>query len=63
MVGVLVAIGNGEKEPSWALDVLHSRDRKLAGMTSAPNGLYLAEVEYPAVFNLPKQPKRPFFLG
>ncbi|PIZ03749.1 MAG: tRNA pseudouridine(38-40) synthase TruA [Gammaproteobacteria bacterium CG_4_10_14_0_8_um_filter_38_16] len=62
IVGVLVQIGEGEKNPDWAADVLHSRDRRNAGITSAPNGLYLVEIDYPAHFELPKMPKGPFFL-
>lgn len=63
IVGVLTVIGIGEKEPAWAREVLHSQDRRNAGMTSTPNGLYLVQVEYPAELNLPKLPKGPFFLG
>ena len=62
IVGVLVAIGQGDQDPAWALAVLNSRDRKAAGVTSRPNGLYLVKVDYPAHFNLPKTPKGPFFL-
>lgn len=61
IVGVLLEIGEGEKNPQWAHEVLISRDRRLAGITSAPYGLYLIEVEYPSHFNLPKLPKGPFF--
>ena len=63
IVGVLLQIGEGEKQPDWALEVLLSRDRRAAGVTSAPNGLYLVEVEYPNEFDLPKLPKGPFFLS
>jgi tRNA pseudouridine38-40 synthase len=62
IVGVLVAIGQGDQEPEWANAVLRSKDRKLAGMTNAPQGLYLVDVAYPGHFNLPKTPKGPFFL-
>lgn len=62
IMGVLTEIGNGVKPPIWAKEVLLSRDRKLAGITSAPQGLYLVEVGYPERFLLPKIPKGPFFL-
>jgi len=62
IVGVLLEIGEGEKPPEWALEVLQSCDRKKAGITSAPNGLYLVKIDYPDHFNLPKLPKGPFFL-
>ncbi|OGT27191.1 MAG: tRNA pseudouridine(38-40) synthase TruA [Gammaproteobacteria bacterium RIFCSPLOWO2_02_FULL_42_14] len=62
IVGVLVTIGQGDRDPHWALAVLNSRDRTKAALTAQPNGLYLVNVEYPANFNLPKTPKGPFFL-
>ncbi|MCX7121277.1 MAG: tRNA pseudouridine(38-40) synthase TruA [Gammaproteobacteria bacterium] len=62
IVGVLLEIGEGEKNPEWALQVLQSCDRRQAGITSAPNGLYLVDIDYPEHFNLPKLPKGPFFL-
>ena len=63
IVGVLVEIGLGEKNPTWAKEVLESRDRKQGATTSSPYGLYLVDVEYPSQFNLPKCPKGPFFLS
>lgn len=62
IVGVLVAIGIGEKPPEWALAVLHSKDRRSGGVTVAPNGLYLVDVEYPLHFEMPKVLKGPFIL-
>lgn len=62
IVGVLLAIGEGERTPEWAFDVLNSCDRRCGAVTSPPNGLYLVDIEYPAHFNLPKEPKGPFFL-
>lgn len=62
IVGVLTTIGRGDRDPHWALSVLHSRDRTKAGITSTPNGLYLVEVRYPEHFGLPNAPKGPFFL-
>lgn len=62
IVGVLVAIGSGEKPPEWAQEVLQSRDRRYGGITIQPNGLYLVEVKYPEEFDLPQVPPGPFFL-
>ncbi len=54
IAGVLLAIGAGEREPQWARDVLEARDRRSGGVTAPPDGLYLAAVEYPSSFNIPR---------
>lgn len=54
LAGVLLTIGAGEREPEWARDVLDARDRTKGGVTAAPDGLYLARVEYPAAFGIPQ---------
>ncbi len=54
IAGVLMTIGAGEHEPDWARQVLEARDRKAGGMTAAPNGLYLREIEYPDSFKIPR---------
>ncbi|NQZ54365.1 MAG: tRNA pseudouridine(38-40) synthase TruA [Piscirickettsiaceae bacterium] len=53
IVGVLVPIGQGIKPVSWAKTVLESRDRGQGGITSAPEGLYFVNVEYPEQYKLP----------
>jgi len=53
IVGVLVPIGQGIQPVSWAKTVLDSRDRGQGGITSAPEGLYLVNVEYPEKYKLP----------
>ena len=63
IVGVLVKVGEGEQPPEWAEAVLHTRDRRQAGVTGTPHGLYLVDIDYPSHFMLPKEPKGPFFLG
>ena len=62
IVGVLVAVGSGEKPPEWAKAVLDSRDRRHGAITFQPNGLYLVEVKYPEEYDLPIIPLGPFFL-
>jgi len=47
IVGVLLEIGEGNREPEWAKEVLDSKDRTLGGITAKPHGLILAEVIYP----------------
>lgn len=62
ITGVLVAIGSGERPVSWMQEVLAQRDRRTAGVTISPNGLYLVEVMYSPDFKLPRVPLGPFFL-
>jgi len=63
LVGTLIEIGEGLKPVSWMSEVLQSKDRKSAGVTIMPNGLYLVTVDYPETFELPHVYKGPFFLG
>ena len=59
IVGVLVAIGQGERPPAWAGEVLASRDRRQGGVAAPPHGLTLVAVAYPADCGLPRPPLRP----
>ena len=59
IAGVLLTIGRGEQPPAWAGTVLASRDRRAAGATAPPGGLYLTAVHYPAEFKLPQTPTLP----
>jgi len=54
IAGVLIAIGQGEKEVGWSTEVLLSQDRTLAGITAAPDGLYFCDVEYPVQYAIPR---------
>ena len=56
IAGVLMTIGAGEQEPTWAKQVLEGRDRSLGGVTAPPDGLYLMEVTYPEAFGIPRLP-------
>ena len=49
VVGTLLKIGRGEKEINWMLSVLQSKDRKQAGPTADPQGLYLVKAYYHAL--------------
>ena len=53
IVGCLVCVGKGKRPPDWLAEVLASRDRRLAAPTFAPDGLYLAAVEYAPAWKLP----------
>jgi len=46
IVGTLLKIGRGEEKPEWMLLVLHSKDRKEAGPTAEPQGLYFIKAHY-----------------
>lgn len=56
ITGTLVAIGAGEAGEDWAREVLHGRDRKMAGVAAPPHGLTLMDVRYPPEFALPANP-------
>jgi tRNA pseudouridine38-40 synthase len=62
LVGVLMAIGSGKAKPTWAREVLESRDRRLGGVTAPADGLYLVEVRYPESCGLPR-PRRDLLPG
>lgn len=63
IMGSLLLIGCGEKPIEWIKTVLAGKDRTKAGATAKPNGLYLVNVSYPEVFDLPSQPLGPLFLA
>jgi len=53
VVGALVYVGAGKHPPEWIGELLASKDRRNAAPTFAPDGLYLAGVEYDPAFELP----------
>ncbi|PLC49499.1 tRNA pseudouridine(38-40) synthase TruA [Pollutimonas subterranea] len=58
LMGALLYVGQGKKEPSWMAELLRQRDRRLAAPTFSPDGLYLAKVDYPHEFGLPDSCER-----
>jgi tRNA pseudouridine38-40 synthase len=46
IVGTLVEVGRGKQPPDWVTEVLAAKDRKQAGMTAPPQGLFLVRVHY-----------------
>ena len=46
LVGTLLKIGREEESPEWMLSVLNSKDRKQAGPTAEPQGLYFIKAFY-----------------
>lgn len=60
LVGVLVAVGKGDKPVEWAAEVLESKDRRCGGVAMPSHGLYMHKVEYDKAYELP-QIKQSFF--
>lgn len=46
MVGVLIEIGEGKRKSEDILEILAAKDRRKAGITAPPEGLYLKDVFY-----------------
>jgi tRNA pseudouridine38-40 synthase len=46
IVGTLVEVGRGAKPQSWPAAVLRAADRRVAGPTAPPEGLFLVSVDY-----------------
>ena len=46
IVGTLVEVGLGQRDPAAVEHALRSRDRSAAGQTAPPRGLFLMRVEY-----------------
>lgn len=48
IMGALVYVGMGRKEPTWISYLLEQKDRHVSAPTFAADGLYLAGVDYPS---------------
>src|SRR6476659_2343350 len=46
IVGTLVEVGTGKRDLNWPAEVLAARDRRRAGQTAPPHGLFLVRVDY-----------------
>lgn len=53
IAGVLMAIGCGKEPSSWVPELLAERNRSKGGVTAPPYGLYLYQVDYPEVYEIP----------
>lgn len=53
IVGSLVLVGKGAREPEWIAELLAGRDRARAAPTFMPDGLYLAKIDYDPKWGLP----------
>jgi len=63
IVGTLIEVGVGKREPDWVGDVLRARRRAQAGVTAVPDGLYLVAVAYPDFPDLPSGATQAFPRG
>jgi tRNA pseudouridine38-40 synthase len=46
IVGTLIEVGKGSRDADWVAEVLAARDRRGAGQTAPPHGLFLLRVDY-----------------
>jgi tRNA pseudouridine38-40 synthase len=46
IVGTLVEVGAGKRDTGWPAEVLAACDRRRAGQTAPPHGLFLVRVDY-----------------
>ncbi len=63
IMGCLLEIGQGMYEIDHIDEIFAALDRKAAGITAPPDGLYFIHADYPAEFELPKQPLGPHWLN
>ncbi|WP_367677308.1 tRNA pseudouridine(38-40) synthase TruA [Buchnera aphidicola] len=54
IIGCLLEIGKMKKHFSWITYVLNKKNRFFCAPTAHPCGLYLLQVKYPKIFQLPK---------
>ncbi|WP_148715848.1 tRNA pseudouridine(38-40) synthase TruA [Chitinolyticbacter meiyuanensis] len=57
LMGSLLFVAKGAREPAWMAELLATRDRSAAAPTFMPDGLYLAGVSYPSEFGLQSEPE------
>ena len=55
LVGAMITVGEGRREPGWAGEVLRRRERDPRVTVVHPHGLTLEEVGYPADAELATQ--------
>lgn len=63
IAGALMDVGAKKFPVEWLAEVLMLKDRTQSSATASPKGLYLVDVIYPEVFDLPKITPGPFFLS
>lgn len=63
IMGCLLEIGQGMYHIDHIDQIFAAQDRKAAGVTAPPDGLYFIHADYPAQFDLPKVPLGPHWLN
>ncbi|MGN9713794.1 tRNA pseudouridine(38-40) synthase TruA [Acinetobacter variabilis] len=63
IMGCLLEIGQGMYGVDHIDHIFAAEDRKAAGVTAPPDGLYFIQAEYPEYFDLPKVPLGPYWLN
>ena len=63
IMGCLLEIGQEMYEINHIDAIFAAEDRKAAGVTAPPDGLYFIHADYPEHFNLPKRPLGPHWLN
>ena len=56
LMGCLLAVGSGARSESWLLEVLQSKDRRLAAATFPADGLFFIGPYYDPVHDIPNRP-------
>ncbi len=56
LMGCLLAVGSSARSEGWLLEVLQSKDRRLAAVTFPPDGLYFIGPYYDPVHEIPNRP-------
>ncbi|SJM95239.1 tRNA pseudouridine(38-40) synthase TruA [Crenothrix polyspora] len=54
IAGALMAVGTGKQPVAWLPSLLAEKNRKVAGVTAPPDGLYLGGVFYPEHYGMSK---------
>ncbi|NHB56588.1 tRNA pseudouridine(38-40) synthase TruA [Acinetobacter sp. 194] len=63
IMGCLLEVGQGMYDIDHIDAIFAAEDRKAAGITAPPDGLYFIHADYPAQFELPKTPLGPLWLN